>query len=234
MNLQIALLLQLTLSILDLMMPITRYLLDSMVLTICVVTMVFMIPLVDLPCEYIESLLFGTTDAKPTAPFSWSFGPQHLDDLETSIQTQAHLPLYQEKDSSDSTDTATAEHTCTQQKQQASTSLLQPPDLYTITWFCIGFDISRARGKFDHIIIVNRDIGNVCVMCCLLIVMIPKGKVEGRVVRMLLKQVGKLMQRWGWYEKSTAEGEVEGIEETMTEMKVKTEVNKEEKVLEDV
>jgi hypothetical protein len=49
-----------------------------------------------------------------------------------------------------------------------------------------------------------------------------------------LKQVGKLMQRWGWYEKSTAEGEVEGIEETMTEMKVKTEVNKEEKVLEDV
>jgi hypothetical protein len=227
MNLQTALLLQLTLSILDLMMPITRYLLDSMVLTICVVTMVFMIPLVDLPCEYIESQLFGTTNAKPTAPFAWSFKPQHLDDA----QTQAYLPLHRKKDSSDFVDTATKQ-TCA--RQQASTSLLQPPDLYTITWFCIGFDISRARGRLDHIIIVNRDIGNVCVMCCLLIVMIPKGMVEGRVVRMLLKQVGKLVQRWGWYKKSAADGEVEGMEEAEVEMKVKAETKNEDKMLEEV
>jgi hypothetical protein len=233
MNLQTALLLQLTLSILDLMMPITRYLLDSMVLTICVVTMVFMIPLVDLPCEYIESLLFGTTDAKPTAPFAWSFEPQHLDDA----QTQAYLPLHREKDSSDVADTAAAEHTCTQ--QQASTSLLQPPDLYTITWFCIGFDTSRARGRLDHIIIVNRDIGSVCVVCCLLIVMIPKGKVEGRVVHILLKQVGKLLHIWGWCGRSggleaAAEEEVEGVAEIETEMKIKTEIKNEDKMLVDV
>jgi hypothetical protein len=220
--------------ILQLMMHITRYLLDSMVLTICVATMVFMIPLVDMPCGYIESLLSGTTDAKLTAPFSWSFEPQHPDDLETSVQTQTHLPLYQEKDSSDFVDTtATVEHTCIQQRE-ASAHLLQPPDLYTITWFCIGFSMSRARGNLDHIIIVNRDIGNVCVICCLLIVMIPKGKVEGRVVHMLLKQAGKLVQRWGWYKKSAADGKVEGIEEAEVEMKVKTEVMEEDKMLAEV
>jgi hypothetical protein len=71
-------------------------------------------------------------------------------------------------------------------------------------------------------------------MCCLLIVMIPKGMVEGRVVRMLLKQVGKLVQRWGWYKKSAADGEVEGMEEAEVEMKVKAETKNEDKMLEEV
>jgi hypothetical protein len=197
-----------------------------MVLTICVATMVFMIPLVDLLCEHIESLLFGATNAKPTAPFSWSFEPQHLDDLETSAQTQAYLPLHREKDSSDFADIATAEHTCTQ--QQASAHLLQPPDLYTTTWFCIGFNMSRGRGKLDHIIIVNRNIGNVCVICCLLVVIVPKGIVEGTIARMLMKQAAKLLQIWERYR-------IGGTDRiARTDMKMKTEAKTEDKMLGEV
>jgi hypothetical protein len=228
--------LHLILEILVLMMHITRYLLDSMVLPIIVITMILISPFVVLLCNCIEALLFNKTDTRPTTPIFWSFKPQLPNDLEA----QVHLPLHQDTDSvsettmdiKSSSDLVqdTMRSTSTQQSpiQGTTTSLLIPPDVYDIIWMCISFNLSRGRGRFDHIVVVNRDIGNVCVKCCLLVVMIPKGFVEGRIVRWLLVQRAKPLQRsvLGWRGgglEGTADGEVEmeveGLAETEIQIK---------------
>jgi hypothetical protein len=99
--------------------------------------------------------------------------------------------------------------------------------------------MSRGRGKLDHIIIVNRNIGNVCVICCLLVVIVPKGIVDGTIARMLMKQAAKLLQIWEWYRRSSdvdgiSDGEVEMKAEDKVEMKLKVEAKKGDKMLEDV
>jgi hypothetical protein len=204
--------LHLILELLVLMMHITRHLLDSMVLPITVITMILISPLAVLLCNYIEALLFNRTDTKPTTPIFWSFETQAPNDLEA----QVHLPLNREADSVSETTMET---------------LLIPPDVYYIIWMCISFNLSRGRGHFGHIVVVNRDIGNVCVICCLLVVIIPKAFVEGRIVHWLLIQRAKSLQGCGLGRKvggleSGADEEVEMEVDDLaeTEIQIKSQI----------
>jgi hypothetical protein len=132
-----------------------------------------------------------------------SLEPQPLGDLEA----QAHLTLYEEKDTSDIVDTTS--QTSIQRpsqpqqvsSQQTTTSLPGALDLFCIFCLCISFNFNLARMTFNKYhnktIIVDRDIGDACVICCLYIASILKGFVEARVVRMLLKQAAKLLQSGG-------------------------------------
>jgi hypothetical protein len=58
--------------------------------------------------------------------------------------------------------------------------------------------------------------------------MVPKGKVEGRVVHMLLKQAAKLLHKWQRYR-------IGGTDRiARTDMKMKTEAKTEDKMLGEV
>jgi hypothetical protein len=83
-------------------------------------------------------------------------------------------------------------------------------------------------------IIVDRDIGDACVICCLYIASIFKGFVEARVVRMLLKQAAKLLQSGGLEGLTDGAAEMEAYDIAETEMKMKAEVKTEDKLLGEV
>lgn len=157
---------------------------------VLIVTWVFIADLIIwLIVTYVGSLLGFADEVSETSWFGWCFEPLPLDQ-----QLPEQLPLYREKDTSNTADTSniidrpdtTQQPSVSKSYSQRHPKQLRAPPLEATTILCVVYNmiIYKPSNFSPEHTIVNRDYSVICIKVCVWILAI----LEGRVVCILLRE----------------------------------------------